>query len=204
MVRGITYEGRVRYGHIMRTMTSEQMGMWAGFPNVWGYTDANVMKWDRQPVMKPLHDGMVFDLGGRRVTAYHVPNHTPGSTVFIDDKSRIIFTGDAVNINIGAVGTVSDALRSVLKVKALGSRYDRIYTGHIAYANWIEPLPEDLDTLDDIIENFRSILRGNPTLKVIPNHLNPARSMTVAVHGKAKSAFDPNRLWGPTEAHVIP
>lgn len=205
MASGITYEGRKQYGHIMRTMTAAALGRPIGFPNVWGYDDSSVRRWDKLPAFKPLHDGMVFDLGSRKVTAYHMPNHTPGSTVFIDDRSRILFSGDAANGNVGANGAVSTALRGFLRLRAMrGKYYDRQYTGHVAYANSVNPIPPDLTVLDDLIEDYRSILRGNPKLTTIPNHLFPERSQTVAVYGRARVTFHADKLWEPGEAHVVP
>ena len=200
----ITYEGRVRYGQIMRSMSARPGA--AGFPDVWGYTDADVRRWPKIPEFKPLSDGQVFDLGGRKVTAYHLPNHTPGSMVFIDDKSRIAFTGDAANAGgNGSNGPVSTTLRGLLRLRELrATSFDRQYTGHTAYANRIDAIPQSNQALDDLIEAYRSILRGNAQLQTIPNNLNPSQSQTVAVHGLARVTFRPNLLWEPGEAQVVP
>lgn len=200
MARAISYEGRVAYGKVMRSMQPQP----GRFANVWAYTDESVRKWDKLPEFRPLHDGMVFDLGGRKVTAYSIGNHTPGSTFFIDDKSRIMFGGDSTNGNVGVNDAVSTFLRKLLKVRSLRPKYDRTFTSHTAYANSVNILPQDPQVLDDEIENLRSILRGNPTLKVIPNHLNPRVSLTVAVYGKATQTFKSDKLWEPNEPHVIP
>lgn len=42
-------------------------------------------------------DGATFDLGGRVITTVHTPGHTMGSVVFLDDQSKLMFTGDDVN-----------------------------------------------------------------------------------------------------------
>lgn len=200
----ITYESRVRYGQIMRSMSARPGA--AGFPEAWGYTDADVRRWPKIPEFKPLSDGQVFDLGGRKVTAYHLPNHTPGSMVFIDDKSRIAFTGDAANAGgNGSNGAVSTTLRGLLRLRALReTSFDRQYTGHTAYANRIDAIPQVNQALDDLIEVYRSILRGNPQTVTTPNNLNPAMSQTVAVHGLARVTWRPNLLWEPGEAQVVP
>lgn len=41
-------------------------------------------------------DGQRFDLGGRALLAQALRGHTPGSTIFIDDADRCMFSGDAV------------------------------------------------------------------------------------------------------------
>lgn len=55
----------------------------------------------RKPVFdtayRELADGAVFDLGGRTVRFMTVPGHTPGSVVALDEQSKTMFAGDAVN-----------------------------------------------------------------------------------------------------------
>lgn len=204
LARGITYAQRVEYGRIMRSMTSTQLGMSIGFANLWAYSDADVRQWDRTPAFVPLRDGQVFDLGGRRVTAYHVGVHTPGSTVFLDDRSRILFSGDAANPILATTGTVSSVLRGLLKIQGLGPRFERMYNGHTAYASMLEPFSENRAVLGDAIAALRAVLRGDADLRQVPSHLFPERMQTVAVHGRAQVQFDPSRLWGPGESRKVP
>lgn len=44
----------------------------------------------------PFGDGTEFDLGGRIVTAVHTPGHSPGCCIFLDEKEKLMFTGDNV------------------------------------------------------------------------------------------------------------
>jgi len=198
MVRRITYEGQVQYGEIMWNMA-------IGYRGVWGYTPADARRFTKLPEFKPLSEGQVFDLGGRKVTVYELPGHTRGSCFFIDDKSRIAFTGDAANGNVGASATsVSTILRGLLKLRSLRTQYDRQYTGHTSYAGTIDVVSQSPQVLDDVIEAFRALLRGDAKTEVIRNHLFPDRTQTVSVHGSARVSFDPNRLWEPGEEHIIP
>jgi len=43
-----------------------------------------------------LADGDVVDLGDRRFTAVHLPGHTPGSIVLLEERTGLLFTGDVV------------------------------------------------------------------------------------------------------------
>ena len=43
-----------------------------------------------------LTDGAVFELGGRAVSVMHMPGHTAGSVIFLDDKHRMMFAGDNI------------------------------------------------------------------------------------------------------------
>ena len=77
---------------------------------------------DTLPRLIPLEEGHIFDLGGgRKVEVIHTPGHTPGEVVLIDDASRILFSGDACNPNLGIrASSVNTALKGLLKVKAQG------------------------------------------------------------------------------------
>lgn len=197
MARGISYEQRVQYGEIMRKMA-------IGYKNVWGYTAKDVRKWDKLPEIRALSDGQVFDLGGRKVTTYFTPGHSPGECVFLDDGSRILFSGDAANGNVGTVIPVSTTLRALIRLQKLRTEYDRMYTGHISYAGTVDAISQRAQVLDDVIEAFRSLLRGNAKTQVIHNHLFPERTQVVAVYGVARVGFNPDKLWEEGEAHIVP
>jgi len=192
----IPYVQKVQYGEIMRNMS-------IGYKNVWGYTSDDVIQNDNWPVIMPLHDEQVFDLGGRKVTVYEAPGHSPGSVVFLDPYSRILFSGDAANGNVGTRLPVSTTLRYLVRLKELQTDYDRMFTGHISYAGSIDVYSQKLEVLDDVIEAFRSILRGDADIQEVPNHLFPERKSIVAVYGRARVGFDPENLWEEGEEHII-
>lgn len=200
MLKNITQEQEKQYGEIMWNMP-------IGYRHIWGYTpaDAKWGNWGHMPKINPLHDGQVLDLGGRKLTVYHIPGHTAGSCVFLDDQSRIVFSGDAANGNVGATATsVSTLLRGLIRLQKLRTRYDQMYNGHTAYAGTLNAMSESPETVDDVVEAFRSLLRGDAKIEVIPNHLFPSRKVTVAVYGRARVGFDPKRLWNPGEPHIVP
>lgn len=41
-----------------------------------------------------LQDGDRIDLGGRTLTVYHTPGHSPGHVAFFDETQGLLFTGD--------------------------------------------------------------------------------------------------------------
>ncbi len=196
MATHIPYEQKVEYGEIMRNMN-------IGYKDVWGYTKDDVITSTKLPVIKPILDEQVFDLGNRKVTAYYVPGHSPGCTAFLDPFSKILFSGDAANGNVGTRLPVSTTLRYLIRLKELQPEYNRMFTGHISYAGTIDVYSQDLQVLDDIIEAFRSILRGDAEVKEVQNHLFPEIKNTVAVYGRASVGFNPDKLWEEGEEHII-
>jgi hydroxyacylglutathione hydrolase len=193
----IPYEQKVQYGEIMRNMN-------IGYKNVWGYTKEDVIQNTKLPKMKMLSDLQVFDLGGRKVTVYYAPGHSLGECTFLDDKSRILFSGDAANGNVGTRIPVSTTVRYLIRLQKLRTDYDQMYTGHISYAGTINALSQNPQVLDDVIEAFRSLLRGDAKIQEVQNHLFPERKQTVAVYGMARVGFDPAKMWEEGEDHIIP
>ena len=47
-------------------------------------------------ITRTLDEGDVIDLGNRSLTVFHLPGHSPGSIGLWDEKSRTLFSGDAL------------------------------------------------------------------------------------------------------------
>ena len=163
----------------------------------------------KRPTIKPLYDGQTFDLGGGRVvTVYHIPGHTVGSCVFLDRKTRILFSGDVANSRVDIRGpsdvAVSTRLRGWIKLHNLRTEYDRIFHGHTASGCDVDVKPLAPDVLGDLIEVYRQVLRGEARLEKIENPDWPGQFSTKAVWKKVQVDFDPKYLWEPGEPHIIP
>ena len=87
----------------------DHYGAAADFESIWMHEKDIAALDEMEPVftgmgVKPLPreklhafgDGHVFDLGGRQLLAAELTGHTPGSTVFVDEAQKAIFSGDAV------------------------------------------------------------------------------------------------------------
>ena len=123
-----------------------------------------------------MHDGQVFDLGGRKVTAYDAPGHTPGCMVFLDEETRILFCGDACNCNLGvasergtkqfiSIETAHRALKRILDLK--GEKYDAVYNGHHDFRRLGEPLDDDV--LPNAVQAMEQLLDGTAKTEVLPH-----------------------------------
>nr|MCR5178683.1 MBL fold metallo-hydrolase [Lachnospiraceae bacterium] len=42
----------------------------------------------------PIHEGDVIDLGDRPLRIIDIPGHTPGSIAILDEKNRVLISGD--------------------------------------------------------------------------------------------------------------
>lgn len=112
------------------------------------------------PVVHDLYDGQRFDLGGRVVTVYECPGHTPGEVVFLDETRRMLFAGDALNFNL-LVGTVplEDTLRAMVRLRDLSDRYDGIWNGHHDFRALGMPL--DDDCMENVLALLEEAVKGN-------------------------------------------
>ena len=124
---------------------------------------------EKMPVVHELYDGQKFDLGGGRViTAYDCPGHSLGEMVFLDEQTRTLFAGDALNYNLG-IGTVpvETTLRYLKRIRDMGDKYDGIWNGHHDFRAVGVPLDEDC--LPTVIEMCEDILKGNYSPVQIPS-----------------------------------
>ena len=113
------------------------------------------------PVLRDLCDGQQFDLGGGRiVTAYACPGHTAGQMMFLDEQTRTLICGDALNFNLG-VGAVpaETTLKGLKRMRDLGDKYDGIYNGHHDFRAFGAPL--DPDCLENAIAILEDVMAGH-------------------------------------------
>lgn len=146
------------------------------------------------PVIHHLHDGQQFDLGGRIITAYECPGHSVGQMMFLDEQSRSLFCGDALNYNLGMRATsIEVATKSLERIRDLGQYYDGIYNGHHDFRALGKPLGEDC--LPTAIEICHDLLDGTATPVMVPSFWGPERPDRLMVQkGKNYIAFDPDNI----------
>jgi len=162
-------------------------------------TEKDIVECKNLPAILPISDKQIFDLGSRIVTAYECPGHTPGEMVFIDDKSRVLFAGDACNNNLGISNRPGpayvgfersrDALERILAMS--GSSFDpaKVYNSHHDYRGLGSPLAPDV--LPDAFSCVKSLASGSAVLKDLPDPLDPSgkRMRRVAVCGNTMVSF---------------
>lgn len=140
---------------------AEQFGQKGGH-TVFDYDPKSIQPIAKLPVFEPLHDGDCFDLGGRTVTAISVAGHTAGGVVFLDRKTRILFSGDCCNFNLLALGaSVETTLRELEKLKTYASEFDQNFNGHVGFGGSPTCLSQPKNVTDELIGLCRSVLDGS-------------------------------------------
>lgn len=100
---------------------------------------------------KRVPDGTVYDLGGRKVTLIKVEGHSKGAMVLLDDRTKIVFSGDSILKRVLMLGNLPlSTYRAALK--RLDENYDFV---EIWGAHWYEPLGRDfIDKVIALIDSY--------------------------------------------------
>lgn len=81
----------------------------------------------------PLLHGQIFHLGGKDIEAVSMRGHTEGSVIFIDDKDKIMFTGDSVCsclwMFLDTATSLEEWIETGEKILSLAKTY-QAYGGH--------------------------------------------------------------------------
>ncbi len=91
--------------------------------------------------LKPMKEGQRFDLGGGEVLRIlDAPAHTPGEVVVIDEKNKVIYSGDAIGSGQVWLQCVPTAAMSVYyntlcKIENVmkKEKFSELYCGHQGY-----------------------------------------------------------------------
>ncbi len=159
MVEKIDLEGVKNYNRMLG-----KQGAW----EVYDYDPDAICPIKKMPVLHPIREGYVFDLGGRKLTVIETPGHTAGSICLLDEKARILFSGDACNINLGIFDSpIEEALTGLNKLADIRDKFDRNYNGHIGYIKNPDCLAMPPHVLDDCIEICKSILDGTAQPEIL-------------------------------------
>lgn len=88
----------------------------------------------RSAPFRELADGHVFDLGDLHVSCIHVPGHTQGMMVLLDEEERIAFFGDACGVFTLLIfpeaSTVGAYHESLTRLRGFAPRFDRVLRQH--------------------------------------------------------------------------
>ena len=111
-------------------------------------------------IYHPIKDGQEFDLGDRIVTAYYAPGHAMDELIFLDHKTRTLFSGDSINYNTTMAGIpIEESIGYLRRIQSLSDQYDDIYNGHHDYRALGAPLGKDC--LPNLIALAEEYLSGN-------------------------------------------
>jgi glyoxylase-like metal-dependent hydrolase (beta-lactamase superfamily II) len=151
------------------------------------------------PIIHHMYDGQQFDLGGRIVTAFECPGHSPGEMIFLDEGTRSMFCGDALNYNLGLNATsIELAVKYLERMRDMGDRYDGIYNGHHDFRPLGMPLGDDC--LPNAIDLCHQLLNGTYSPVLVPSFWGPESGRpprTMVLKGRNYLAYNPDCIFEP-------
>ena len=104
----------------------------------------------------PIKEGDVIDLGGRPLSIIDIPGHTPGSIAILDEKNRVLVSGDSVqDSNIFMFGkkrNMGKYIESLKHLQTFDGTYDEIYPMHGTFPKTPDLVPELITGAQEIIE----------------------------------------------------
>ncbi len=110
----------------------------------------------------PIREHDVIDLGGRVLKIIDIPGHTPGSIAILDEKNRILISGDTIQDgNIFMFGKYRNIDRYIESLKHLSEydgTYDEIYPMHGSF-------PVKPDLIGKLIAGAQEIVDGSASGK---------------------------------------
>ena len=105
----------------------------------------------------PVKEGDVIDLGDRALRIIDIPGHTPGSIAILDDKYRVLISGDSVEdgnvFMFGPYRNIDLYIKSMKHLADYEGQYDDVYAMHGS-------IPVKPDIVGKLIEGAEQIRRG--------------------------------------------
>ena len=103
----------------------------------------------------PIHEGDVIDLGERPLKIIDIPGHTPGSVAILDEKNRVLISGDTVQdgniFMFGPQRNMEKLIQSLEHLMDFEGQYDEIYPMHGTIPVKPELVEKLLDGAEDIV-----------------------------------------------------
>ncbi|MCR5789897.1 MAG: MBL fold metallo-hydrolase [Lachnospiraceae bacterium] len=105
----------------------------------------------------PVKEGDIIDLGNRTLSIIDIPGHTPGSIAILDEKYRVLISGDSVEdgnvFMFGKYRNMDLYIDSLRHLARYDGRYDEIYAMHGS-------IPVKPDIIGKLIEGAGQIKNG--------------------------------------------
>lgn len=153
ILKKITKENKIVSMNRMRGLEGDK--------DVFEYNEDSLREQTKDIKFLELNDGDIFDLGNRHIKAISTPGHSLGSMSFIDDKSRILFSGDSCNVNImvtdASIESEYQSIQNILKHK---NEFDRNYNGHLGFSSGLNHISMPLSVITDIEKACLKIMNG--------------------------------------------
>jgi glyoxylase-like metal-dependent hydrolase (beta-lactamase superfamily II) len=178
------------HGHGDHTGNDKQFSRIYAHPDDFGMINNRFKDMEEIPVLIPLKEGQIIDLGDRKLEVIEVPGHTHGSICLIDTLNKVLFAGDNTNgivwLFLKDCYPLEVYLNSLQKIEQRIKGYNIIMPGHN------EPL--DKSFIADQITCVKSILDG--TCSPVPyEYSSISKGALLCTYKTAQVAYNPDNLF---------
>ncbi len=105
----------------------------------------------------PVREGDVIDLGDRPLRIIDIPGHTPGSIAILDEKNRVLVSGDTIQnwrvFMFGQFRNLDKYIESLQHLKKYEGQFDEIYPMHGDF-------PQEPAQISDLLAGAQLIRNG--------------------------------------------
>ncbi|MBO4473334.1 MAG: MBL fold metallo-hydrolase [Clostridiales bacterium] len=96
--------------------------------------EENYRNFKGQGTILPVKEGDIIDLGDRVLRIIDIPGHTPGSIAILDEKNRVLTSGDTVQdgkiFMFGPMRDLDKFIESLKHLSEFEDQFDEIYPMH--------------------------------------------------------------------------
>jgi glyoxylase-like metal-dependent hydrolase (beta-lactamase superfamily II) len=135
----------------------------------------------------PVKENYIFDLGGRKLKVIETPGHTPGGISLLDEKNKLLFTGDNNNtlvwLFLPECKPLHVYLETLEKQAGMIGSFTTIFPGHGG--------PVASDFILDQIKCVKGIL--DKSLEAKPYESFAGKAM-ISTFGRSSVTFNPANL----------
>lgn len=144
----------------------------------------------KRPAVHTVKDGSVFDLGGRKLTVFEIPGHTPGGIFLLDEGRKRLYTGDSccstygVLLHLPEACSVEEYCTALQKIWGERDKYEELYPAH-------HETGLDKYYIKEFIECCQGIMNGNIT----PSIYDENKNVLKAVCKRAIIVYRPDNIF---------
>ena len=133
--------------------------------------EENYRNFKGQGTILPVKEGDEIDLGGRVLHVIDIPGHTPGSIAILDEKNRVLVSGDTVSDSnifmFGPMRNLDRYIESLEHLSEYADKFDEIYPMHGSF-------PVSPDLIGKLKEGAEQVRAGEVTGKEVEFYGNKA------------------------------
>ena len=133
--------------------------------------EENYRNFKGQGTILPVKEGDEIDLGGRVLRVIDIPGHTPGSIAILDEKNRVLVSGDTVSDSnifmFGPMRNLDRYIESLEHLSEYADKFDEIYPMHGSF-------PVSPDLIGKLKEGAEQVRAGEVTGKEVEFYGNKA------------------------------